>query len=577
MQPHVDHEQLQKARTKFTRDLVVMVLFLCTICCLSLFFMPPFSYRTDLPPDHDKFRLKHYAELQDVVINDFEPYPVGGGPAKVALFNRRDHEISVDDYNLVIMSTNSPLTFSPLSLTIPPTEAVTTTLPQPLSEAVAKSGGQLLFQDPSRERTLDTLSFAPLQPIPIVKEGVDGEERWEKRGIEEGEVYYRQPAGGLWSEKMGREFPVERRPKPIIGTHDDNFEIHVLDVGQGDSQLIIFPSGYSILIDVNEDQWNSDIGAKYVSERIEEIQGNKHVNVGVISHLHLDHLGYAEKGGFWALIEKYNITFDKILDRNSAEWNDKNTDGECDYNNEIEWINAGTYSGTATHWLCYALNPKNTKIHPIREVATLCSDTQINPPDKNANVKIITVDGEGASMVKGGSVSGDHTTEDMPPSENDFSIGLLITFGDFSYVTCGDLDGEYANSSYGYTYNDIEAIVAPRVGEVDVYHLNHHGSGHSSSKLWLDVTTPRVSIGSCGLRNSYGHPDQTTVDRIFDHESDLYITSDCDTDNNYYTTVRANSDIVVRSKDGKDYTITAGGVDTYYPSKGIDRSQYPCP
>ena len=30
------------------------------------------------------------------------------------------------------------------------------------------------------------------------------------------------------------------------------FEIHVLNVGQGDSQLIVFPSGFTILIDVFE-------------------------------------------------------------------------------------------------------------------------------------------------------------------------------------------------------------------------------------------------------------------------------------------------------------------------------------
>src|SRR5574341_464797 len=38
------------------------------------------------------------------------------------------------------------------------------------------------------------------------------------------------------------------------------FEIHIFDVEQGDSQLIIFPSGYTILIDVAEPSWNSHRG-----------------------------------------------------------------------------------------------------------------------------------------------------------------------------------------------------------------------------------------------------------------------------------------------------------------------------
>lgn len=36
-----------------------------------------------------------------------------------------------------------------------------------------------------------------------------------------------------------------------------NFEIHVFQVGQGHSQLIVFPSGYSILVDVFEPSWNT--------------------------------------------------------------------------------------------------------------------------------------------------------------------------------------------------------------------------------------------------------------------------------------------------------------------------------
>lgn len=37
-----------------------------------------------------------------------------------------------------------------------------------------------------------------------------------------------------------------------------------------------------------------------------------------MSHLHLDHIGYANYGGFWALIEKYGITFGKFIDRDAG-------------------------------------------------------------------------------------------------------------------------------------------------------------------------------------------------------------------------------------------------------------------
>ena len=51
------------------------------------------------------------------------------------------------------------------------------------------------------------------------------------------------------------------------------FEIHIFDVEQGDSQLIIFPSGYTILIDASELSWNSGKTAALIAGKIRKITG----------------------------------------------------------------------------------------------------------------------------------------------------------------------------------------------------------------------------------------------------------------------------------------------------------------
>ncbi len=59
-------------------------------------------------------------------------------------------------------------------------------------------------------------------------------------------------------------------------------------------------------------------------------------------------MGYVGYGGFWRAIEFDLFTFGKIIDRNAAVYKgDVNNNGACDYE-DIEWRNAGTYSGTAT-------------------------------------------------------------------------------------------------------------------------------------------------------------------------------------------------------------------------------------
>ncbi len=373
-------------------------------------------------------------------------------------------------------------------------------------------------------------------------------------------AYYRYPDGGLWSS-VESDAPTKGESNNAMGDEpwqEGTFEIRIFDVEQGDSQLIIFPSGFSILIDVRESSWNSSKGARLIASKIRAITGGSHVNVGVLSHHHLDHIGYAGYGGFWGLIETEGITFDQIIDRNAGEWVDGSgggtVNGECDPDLEIVWYNAGTVSGTSRNWLCYATNPANTNIYNIREIAQLYSTTQIDPPDTGALVEIVQVDADGVMMVDGTTpLQGDRTTASPPPSENDYSIALKIRFGIIDYATAGDSDGEYATSQFGYTYNDVETILAGRFGVVDVMRANHHGSSHSSSQTYVDALDPDASAISCGA-NTFGHPGQGVLDRLLD-TGDVYLTNLCDTTRDYGAAVIVDGDIILRSSDGVHYTI----------------------
>jgi len=283
--------------------------------------------------------------------------------------------------------------------------------------------------------------------------------------------------------------------------------------------------------------------------------------------LHLDHLGYVGYGGIWSLVENYGFTFKKLIDRDSGVWIDKNGDGQCT-DDEIEFHNAGTLSTTATQWICYATNA-SSKVYKYRELAKLCSTTQINPPDSGATVTIVAADAYGAKMLSGESVQGDHHHQSFPPSENDYSIGLVATFGSFTFATFGDLDGEYATSEYGYVYDDIEATVIKRVGEVDVYNVNHHGSNHSSSPAFLQKLKPTVSVISCGENNNYGHPGQDVMDRLWQVSKAIYVTEKGNPDTRYGNAIITNNDICITASSSSDtYTVKYGNSVQSYTAKG---------
>ena len=75
--------------------------------------------------------------------------------------------------------------------------------------------------------------------------------------------------------------------KPTVA--DGDMGVHFLDVGQGDSILIVMPSGETMLIDAS----TSDRGDE-ILEYIDSI-GIKKLNYFVMTHPHSDHIGGAKK------------------------------------------------------------------------------------------------------------------------------------------------------------------------------------------------------------------------------------------------------------------------------------------
>jgi beta-lactamase superfamily II metal-dependent hydrolase len=341
---------------------------------------------------------------------------------------------------------------------------------------------------------------------------------------------------------------------------EGELKIHVLNVGQGDSQLIVGPTGKTLLIDISEPSWNTNLGATWVASEIRRITGGSHLDYVMGSHWHLDHIGYAGEGGIWSLLEEKGITIDVLIDRDGGVWNDLNGDDVCNPDTEIMWHNAGTTSGTAENWVCWATDPTSSG-GQIRELAQLGSSTQIDLGlQEGLTVTIVQVDADGVMMVDGTTpVAGDHTGEALPPSENDYSITIWLQWGKFDYVSGGDTDGEYATSGYSYTYNDVESVVADRIDQsVEVFRVNHHGSSHSTNANYVNSLNPDVAVYSVGSTNTYGHPDQGVLDRLQTNGTKQYFTQQGDPNRDYYDSVIVNGNVEIIYRRRKRFLRVSG-------------------
>jgi hypothetical protein len=70
-------------------------------------------------------------------------------------------------------------------------------------------------------------------------------------------------------------------------------------------------------------------------------------------------------------------------------------------------------------------------------------------------------------------------------TENDRSVGLMITFGKLRILDMGDL-----------TWGKERALECPedKLGKVDVYIASHHGLARSNSPALVDAVAPRLAV-----------------------------------------------------------------------------------
>lgn len=60
--------------------------------------------------------------------------------------------------------------------------------------------------------------------------------------------------------------------------------------------------------------------------------------------------------------------------------------------------------------------------------------------------------------------------------------------------------------------------------DIDVYKVGHHGSDTSSSMDFLNVIKPDYAVISCGEGNSYGHPNDITIENLSKFTDKIYRT-----------------------------------------------------
>ena len=202
----------------------------------------------------------------------------------------------------------------------------------------------------------------------------------------------------------------------------------------GDCTFLVFPDGQTMLLDTGVNTC-----ADQIVDMLKDF-GVKELDYLVISHPHIDHVGGA-------------IT-------------------------AVEYLKS--IGGTVKH---FWHSPADLKNYVANVEAVLPADTQIDVllSGEVRTIGDVTVNVYNPSKefydawVAGGDLS--------DGAVNNVSLALKFTYGDSSFLSCGDL------------YTNQERSLAAQYGDAlkaDVFNTNHHGAYTSNCDEWLDAVQPKI-------------------------------------------------------------------------------------
>jgi competence protein ComEC len=244
-------------------------------------------------------------------------------------------------------------------------------------------------------------------------------------------------------------------------------EVTAIDVSQGDSLLVVFPDGETMLVDAGgfpgmermRRKPQIDMGEDVVSPYLWS-RRMSHLNYAVLTHGHSDHMA-----GLPAVLDNFHP--------------------------HALWIGA---EPDTDQW-------ENVKLHA-----------------KEDHVQVIALRRTATPMRIGGAEirvlapSADYQQGDAP--QNDDSLVLEITYGRRRVLLTGDAERPIED----------DMIDNGHLRQVTLLKVGHHGSRTSSSEEFLDQIRPQFAFISDGYMNQFHHPHPDVLQRLAEHHSTVFRT-----------------------------------------------------
>jgi beta-lactamase superfamily II metal-dependent hydrolase len=231
-------------------------------------------------------------------------------------------------------------------------------------------------------------------------------------------------------------------------------QVYFIDVEGGQSTLFVGPDGESLLVDAGWPGFNNRDADRIAAAA--KAAGVTKIDNLVITHYHTDHVG-----GVPQLVAK--IPVGRFIDHG---------------------VNREDEKATVAGWNAYQ------KVLADSHAEHLVVKPGDILPLKSFRAEVVSADGQLIPKPLPGAGEKNEACDASPMkalenTENDRSVGLMITFGKLRIMDLGDL-----------TWGEERPLMCPvdRLGKVDILIVSHHGILNSSSPALVKAVAPRVAI-----------------------------------------------------------------------------------
>ena len=307
---------------------------------------------------------------------------------------------------------------------------------------------------------------------------------------------------GLFSSSDEPYYRVEGDTTFIEGDYMPDVKVHFVDVGQGDAIIVELPDGKTVLIDAGEDNYSNL--KSYIDDE---------TDIDVFDYVIATHADYDHIGNFDDLFADYQV---KYVYRPYVKYSGSKGSFSTDFN---QGASLYTQKSAAYYDFLTAIN----------------NETYVeNGETKNCGWEFFThkSDFSGKISFKGQiyeyyfdflTPTVDSYTKINYKNANDYSPIIKFSYQGVDVMFTGDAEGSNEGDAEDEFVEFYKNYLDVGV-DVDVLKVSHHGSETSTTQAFLDLVKPEYAVISCALTNSYNHPRQAVLDRLYNANCTFYRT-----------------------------------------------------